>query len=133
MPKALTTNTQNGLEILSAFVVSQQIVNAADTEQATALGSFSVAVNTTGRLEFYGAVPFGGTGQLWIYDATPGAIASREVVGSRIQITNTSEHRKRSSVIKLLAGKIYQLRAACVDATPAGKTLLISNASMVDA
>lgn len=128
--KTLAFTTENGIEIVSSLSLGLTLIDAAEEELATVLGTFGVSVNARGRLEVVGSVPFGGAGSVWIYDATPGEIANREV--SRVNFTLSYESKKFSPAADLIAGKVYQIRASCVDGTPAGKAFAMQGAQVVD-
>lgn len=130
--KLLKATTAAGIEIVSAFVVGPTVIDATFAEEPwQILGSFAVAMNANAKLEIVGYVPFGGTGIVVLYNATPGEVeGSREVL--RSSITSTSEQRRLTQAVELVAGKIYQIRATCTDPSYVGKTFALQSVQVVD-
>lgn len=130
MPKILSANSKAGLEVLASYQTGPRILDAQTSEQAEVLGTFYLAVTSKARLEVIGALPFGGTGFFWFYDASPGEISNREI--GRRSMQDLVEARRTSATVELTGGKLYQIRASCTDPDPTGKIFAIQGASPVD-
>lgn len=130
--KLLAVTTAAGIEIVSSFSAPQSVIEAAASEVPEVLGSFGVSMAALAKVEYLGFVPFGGTGIVILYDATPGSfVGSREVL--RSLCTSATAQRRVTQAVELKADHIYQIRAACVDESPSGKAFVLQSAQMVDA
>lgn len=133
MPKIISANSPEGLEVVAAYRAGARYIPATETAEPEVLGSFTCAIDTDARLEVIAVVPMGGQGAVWLYDATPGDLAgAREVPLSRVAITSNEERQIRSRVFSLKAKRIYQIRASCIDDTPAGKFMQVQDAAGID-
>ncbi len=112
MPQTIAVTESPMVEIISAFAVANQLIEAVAEEPGWyVLGAFFMPLTSQARLEAIGLVSEAGiTMRARLFDLTEIAPVS----GTVVVIEETVDTRKRSGSVELHGGRIYQMQCEVI-------------------